>query len=164
MAGRVRNWFGKSSKLPWDRIPELRGMPEARARDAFERARVRLRWSPSWWAAFLSSTLVLAAAPLIGYVGDPSERNRAFPLIIPLVMGVLGSLSVALFFRITDRAMRRFIRAELGTHYWQCDYDLRGTLDAVPPAVARCPECGRIIPRNVHRKTIGGEKTEARSE
>ena len=57
---------------------------------------------------------------------------------------------------MTQEALHRFVRAELGTHCPMCDYDLRGTSDAIPLAIARCPECGKPIPRNVHRHTVGG--------
>lgn len=157
MAGRVRNWFGKSAaQQQWDRILELRGVPPERARDVYERAGARLRYSPTWWAALLASTLVVAVALLSVIEGTQLfGRDSWFSWVRPAISGVSGGLAVALYFGITHRALRRFIRAELGTHCRGCDYDLRGTPDAVPPAVARCPECGRPIPRNVHRQTIG---------
>jgi len=156
MAGTVPDSPGESTaKLPWDGIAELRDIPPARARVAYERADARLRWCGAWWAALLASFLVFAAALLLSIVGNRAfGRDGWFEWIKALIFGISGSLAVGLFFRITNRALRRFIRAELGTHCWQCDYDLCGTPDAIPPAIARCPECGRVIPRNVHRKTI----------
>jgi hypothetical protein len=58
------------------------------------------------------------------------------------------------FDAISRPTIRRCVRTVLGTHCAGCDYDLRATPDLPPPAVTRCPECGRKIPRNVHRRTI----------
>jgi hypothetical protein len=72
---------------------------------------------------------------------------------VALISG-LGGIGIGQFFACRRAILRRYVRAELGTHCSRCDYDLRGTPDPPAPMVGRCPECGKAIPRNVHRLTV----------
>lgn len=163
MAGWGSRWFGKSSaQRMWDHIPELRGVPPARAGEAYQRAWARLKWSRAWWGALLVVILYwFALIPLSVLCNRVLASHRPLYWISGLLLGALAGLSIRLFYRMTRRPLRRCVRAELGTHCPACDYDLRGTPDAIPPAIARCPECGKAIPRNVHRQTVAGSAPDA---
>jgi len=128
MAGWRSKLFGISSaQSPWVNIPELRGVPHARAFYAYERANARLKWGRAWCAGLLAATLVIVGWAILNPLLD-----RAFGRIIALfwikclVQALVTVLSVRLFQKITHQSLRRSIRAELGSHCSRCDYDLRG--------------------------------------
>jgi hypothetical protein len=140
----------------WREIPELAGVAPNRAADVYERARSRARWSWTTWAA---AAAVCAESVLIA-VGFGLFRDALhlqwlvaeLAWVPVLLAGVL--IGGYTFEAITRPTLLRCVRTVLGTHCAGCDYDLRATPDLPPPAVTRCPECGRKIPRNVHRRTI----------
>lgn len=150
-------------------IPELAGVEPARAALVLERARARAWRCKSVWLAIA----VLGGACVALCVGLVSLARvlRPYWLLPPLMQ--LAFLAVWFIGGewvrnlVLRPALRRCVRAELGTHCGGCDYDLRATPDPRPPAVARCPECGKVVPRNVHRRTIvppiAGKAVDARA-
>jgi hypothetical protein len=147
----------------WHEIPELNGVDERRAQICYARARARLWRDWRTWA--LAGAVVVLVAAYIVFV--PSARavlgvHWAWAsLANGLLGGLIGGGVVRLFSTVTRPTLRRFVRGELGTHCAGCDYDLRATPDLPPPAVTRCPECGRRVPRNVHRRTIPAPSPDA---
>jgi len=163
-------WFGGwrwrevEAREPWSGISELEGMRRTRARDVYEGAVER-----SWRDWRIWGVICLAVS---GGVGCWALFLYSGTIIYELLgrdssMGWTDSIRLVVFLcvalgwnRLAKRMylarLRRMVRRELGTHCGECDYDLRGTPDLPPPAVARCPECGRVIARNVHRVVVGG--------
>jgi hypothetical protein len=141
----------------------LEGVERTRACDVYERAvgRAWRDWRMGrvvcvaivgwvvWWTLFLHSGDVM-----LKYLGREYSMGWMDTLRVMAFMAagvgwyrVVGRMYVA--------QLRRLVRAELGTHCRRCGYDLRGTPDLPPPAVTRCPECGRVVPRDVHRVVLG---------
>jgi hypothetical protein len=83
----------------------------------------------------------------------PSRSLWGEAVWIVTFMAVLWGFTLV-FDAISRPTVRQCVRVILGTHCAGCDYDLRATPDLPPPAVTRCPECGKVVPRNVHRRTI----------
>jgi hypothetical protein len=152
---RVRSRRARPAE-PRYRVPELDGIPTPRANAIYASACTRSwRRAPTWAAAALVAALfALAAFAWFGILVSGVFRSPA--VIILVQLGVTASAVVLgrLFDAIRVRTIRRIARAELGTNCADCDYDLRATPDLRPPAIARCPECGRPIPRNVHRPVL----------
>jgi hypothetical protein len=140
----------------WRGIPDLAGVAPERAADVYERARSRAQWAWTTWAA-AGAVCAECAVIVIGF-GRLRDALHLHWLVaelawIPVLLAgtLIGGYTLE---AITRPTLLRCVRAELGTHCAGCDYDLRATPDLPPPAVTRCPECGRKIPRNVHRRTI----------
>ena len=157
-------WFaGRKMQEPWRGIPELEGVEWTRACDVYERAVGRAWRDWRMWAVLclgilgyigLGGLLVYADTFLSGYGGKGLTRDCAewvqFAVLMVARVAVLIGWNV-LYGRMYLAQLRRLVRGELGTHCRGCGYDLRGTPDLRPPSVTRCPECGRVVPRNVHR-------------
>jgi len=142
----------------WREIPELKDVPRVRALDVFERA-VERSWGMVWtWVALgaLGVGIVGGGYVLIVFVRFPMGGGWA--ILRGVMFGVLPAIVMSAYFRLRRMSLRRCVRAELGTHCGGCDYDLRGTPDLPRPGVARCPECGKAIPRNVHRGVVVGAR------
>ena len=153
----MRWWTGywlweplSNNRKVWREIPELKGVPRGRALDVFERA-VERSWGMVW-------TWVALGALGVGIVGVfvLSIYLRQWWGTAFILLGLGGVMWLYSWMR--RASLRRCVRAELGTHCGACDYDLRGTPDLPRPAVARCPECGKAIPRNVHRGVVVGAR------
>lgn len=106
----------------------------------YARASWRMWRGVSAWAALaiVLATFGLCALPLV-LIG--LGRSPFWLLVGPALGGLLG----ALLRRLTDPALARCVRLELGTHCPACDHDLRTTPDPAGPRHARCPECGKAI-------------------
>lgn len=150
----LRRWFDRRDA--WRDLPELADVPPARAKEVYTAGFAR-----AWRRPAMRAAAVATFACWIGFViAGLAIRDRlslhgivadlSWLVILPVyIIGYAYS-----FDRLTHSIIRRCVRAELGTHCAGCDYDLRATPDLPPPAVTRCPECGRTVPRNVHRRTI----------
>jgi hypothetical protein len=147
---------GDKRNQPWREFPELDDLPPVAAQDAFEAATKRAWRRPMLWVATLLA-LVSPVPLLMAYHALPDALRRHWivgPLLgLAVVIGYLV-LFIVVYEFLSRPTLRRCIRAEVGTYCIDCGYDLRGTPNFPPPAVTRCPECGRIVPRNVHRITI----------
>jgi hypothetical protein len=148
---------------PWQRIPELEGVEPRRAADVYEWADSR-----AWGTWSGRGTLAAMIAACVAY-GICMSRLDGMWRRPGLAAGAVGVVVTAITIWAVTRGaaalihptLRRCVRAELGTHCAACDYDLRATPDPPPPADARCPECGKRIPRNVHRRTIAAPAARA---
>jgi hypothetical protein len=140
----------------WSDIPELWHVEEARAKVVYECALNRAGRDWRTWAA-LGVAVGLGAAYAL-FAPDVRVRTSKFPVLLEVVNVVMNGLvsfgAVLLYFRLIRSTLRRCVRAELGTHCSACDYDLRATPDVPCPDVARCPECGKAVPRDVDRRTL----------
>jgi len=81
---------------------------------------------------------------LLILAGATVAFDRGAEFVTPVVALICGGTAMA-FYSHRRRVLRRFIRADLGTHCSRCDYDLRGAPPPRPGEVARCPECGQTI-------------------
>ena len=138
-------------------IPELEGVPKERAEEVVDRAHWRAsRDVRSWGTAVLLGIVYTACLLwLPRLLPDDFRRTAVYRYgCLPVAVGLLIHIGFRAMAAVQLPFLRRCVRAELGTHCPDCDYDLRATPDLPPPAQARCPECGKPIPRNVHRPTI----------
>jgi len=145
------DWMRKplKGKVPWHDVPELNNVHPARARHLYENAMRRLKGGKATWlmiageGAFGSASMALIETY---YRSQDAGRVACY-----WAVGLICAGAAFYFYAHRRRVLRQFVRADLGTHCPQCDYDLRGTPEPPPPEEARCPECGWIIPHDPTR-------------
>jgi len=116
-------------------LPELRRLDRVRAKQVYDRA-LRQAWRSGqmWWAL----GKVFAAIILLSWIITEQFNRPSWWQIIVHVTAMCFLLAAMNLSALP--ILRRWVRAELGTHCAWCDYDLRGSPD-------RCPECGRAVKR-----------------